>query len=348
MVAVSQMKLAEAPVASSESSSTSELDFAYSTDLGTMYRGTAESFLESARAKIYRKKVSLIFTSPPFPLQKKKKYGNLQGDEYLKWIAAFAPKFKELLTPNGSIVMEVGNAWEPGKPFMSTLALKALIALQEQGELNLCQQFICYNPARLPSPAEWVNVQRIRVKDAFTHVWWMSPGEPTPSNKRVLTPYSGAMKKLLETKKYNHGTRHSEHWIGEKSFLKDNGGSIPSNVLTFANTNSNDAYLRYCRDQKLKPHPARMPDGLPDFFIRFLTRRNGLVLDPFGGSNTTGASAQRLKRRWISIEPTHDYIEASRGRFDPVPKMSLAPPPPTPKRKGRSGLKSSGPERTAA
>jgi site-specific DNA-methyltransferase (cytosine-N4-specific) len=264
-----------------------------------------------------RKKVDLIFTSPPFPLNRKKKYGNLRGDAYVEWLAGFAHIFKDLLKPKGSVVIELGNAWEPGKPSMSTLALKALLGLLEKGDFTLCQQLIWYNPARLPTPAQWVNIERIRLKDAYTHIWWMSKTDrPHADNRCVLTEYSESMKELLDRQEYNTGKRPSQHKIGAKSFLKNNMGAIPSNVITMANTHSNSDYQAYCREHNLQPHPARMPSGLAEFFIKFLTKPDMLVLDPFGGSNTTGAAAEKLGRRWISIEPNDHYIAGSRGRFN--------------------------------
>lgn len=292
---------------------------AYRTARGVMLGGNTEDVLKSELGRHLRGKVQLIMTSPPFPLNTKKRYGNLRGDEYVDWLSGFAPVFKSLLRPDGSIVIEVGNAWERGRPVMSTLAIKALLALLDAGEFYLCQQFVCYNPARLPGPAAWVNIERIRVKDAFTHVWWMSSSpRPNADNRRVLTPYSESMQNLLAKRSYNSGKRPSEHRIGSSSFLRDNGGAIPPNVLEFANTVSNDTYLRYCRVNGLRPHPARMPIGLPLFFIKFLTRPRSLVLDPFAGSNTTGAAAEQLKRRWIAIEAREDYLAGSIGRFEHV------------------------------
>ena len=289
---------------------------AYSTDLGTMFIGTAESAFDDPQLKEYLSSAQLIFTSPPFPLNRKKAYGNLVGDAYVTWLAAFAPQFRRYLKPEGSIVLELGNAWEPRQPVMSTLALEALIEFRKKGELFLCQQFVSPNPARLPSPAQWVNVERIRVKDAFTHVWWMSPAErPKADNRRVLTPYSPAMLALLKTKHYNAGKRPSEHSIGKTSFLKNNGGAIPSNVITVSNTQANDPYQQYCRDQGIQPHPARMPFALAKFFIEFLTEPGDLVIDPFAGSNVTGAAAESLRRRWLSIEAMPLYAEASESRF---------------------------------
>lgn len=289
---------------------------AYTTNLGTFYQGKAEEIIASPQFLASHGKVNLIFTSPPFPLNRKKKYGNLQGDLYIDWLANFAPLFREILHPDGSIVIEVGNSWEKGSPTMSTLPLRSLLEFLTRGNLYLCQQFVYYNPARLPSPAQWVNVERIRVKDSYTNIWWMSPTiKPKANNRNILIEYSKSMKDLYKKQKYNFGKRPSEHNIGESSFLKDNGGAIPSNVITFANNLSNSKYLNYCKENCLQPHPARMPVGIPNMFIKFLTNENDLILDPFAGSNTTGSEAEILGRRWVSIEPNEEYAMGSIGRF---------------------------------
>ena len=293
-----------------------ETRVSYSTALGLMLEGKAETALSSKLLKSYEGRVQLIFTSPPFPLNRKKAYGNLEGQDYVKWLTEFAPVFRRYLTSNGSIAIEMGNSWKPRVPAMSTLGLKSLLTFLESGNLELCQQFVCQNPARLPSPAQWVNVERIRVKDAFTHIWWMShTTRPKANNRNVLTPYSGAMQKLLFDGTYNAGKRPSEHSIGVSSFLKDNGGAIPPNVLIAANTRANDSYIRYCKANDIPLHPARMPDSIAKFFINFLTDPGDLVLDPFAGSNVTGAVAESLGRRWIGIEANREYAQASRSRF---------------------------------
>ena len=288
----------------------------YATKLGAMYCADSLRILSEAVESGPSGKAQLIFTSPPFPLNRKKRYGNLEGEAFVNWLASCAPLYRKLLKHNGSIVIEMGNAWEPGKPVMSTLAIRALLSFLEAGSFHLCQQFICYNPARLPAPAQWVNIERIRVKDSFTHIWWMAPStKPKADNRRVLKEYSPAMRKLLATGKYNHGMRPSEHCIGKSSFLHDNKGAIPSNVLVFSNTTSTDDYLKHCHRNGTRPHPARMTKNLPEFFIKFLTCPGDTVLDPFSGSNTTGAAAEGLKRSWISIEMNPQYAYDSRARF---------------------------------
>lgn len=314
------MKVPRRTKVNRENSDLCKPQVSYTSTLGKAVLGKAEDVLVSDVFGVdLKKKVDLILTSPPFPLNRKKRYGNEQGEAYVNWLAEYAPLFKKTLKPRGSIVLELGNAWEAGRPVMSTLALKALLAFLERGSLTLCQQFVWHNPARLPSPAQWVNVERIRVKDAYTHLWWMAQTDrPYADNRQVLKKYSDSMQKLLERKNYNTGKRPSEHHIGEKSFLKNNKGAIPSNLLTFANTQASSDYLKYCRKHGLQPHPARMPTGLAEFFIRFLTKPKMLVLDPFAGSNTTGAAAEKLGRGWISIEPNKIYLEGSRGRFGEV------------------------------
>lgn len=314
---------------------------AYEKNNGFYLIGDSAKLLSSEDFKKLKGKINLIITSPPYPLNNKKSYGNLQGDEYLKWFVSLAPLFSELLADDGSIVIEIGNAWEGGRPVQSLLHLEALMGFVKHPDANLrlIQQFVCYNPSRLPSPAQWVTVNRIRTVDSFTHVWWIAKSDfPKADNTRTLRPYSKSMKSLLKSGKYNAGKRPSEHTISEKSFLSDHGGSIAHNFFeldpledsrevrlpnsfSFANSASNDFYHMQCKERGIELHPARMPVGLPNFFINFLTDENDIVLDPFGGSNTTGFSAALNNRRWIAIDAQDKYVEQSMVRFeDPILK----------------------------
>jgi hypothetical protein len=319
---------------------------AYRTRLGAAYVGDCSEVLKGAVGRSIRGRVQLLFTSPPFVLNRKKRYGNLQGEAYVDWLTTFAVPFRDLLAPTGSVVIELGNAWEPGQPTMSTLAIEALLAFKKAGDFHLCQEFVCFNPAKLPTPAQWVTVERCRVKDAFTRVWWLSTtAKPKADNRRVLTQYSEAMHKLLIKGTYNAGRRPSEHRVGKKSFLRRHDGAIPPNVLIspfeslsewltapldlLPNTNTTnfgDVYWEHCRKNGIDPHPARMPAGLVEFFVRFLTDERDLVLDPFAGSNTTGATAESLKRRWIAIEINEEYLRPSRSRFDSVRRRNGTAP----------------------
>ncbi len=309
----------------------------YKTSLGKYYIGNSDDLLPGKLNKELKGKVQLIFTSPPFPLNQKKKYGNLKGKEYKKWFVNLAEIYSELLTDNGSIVIELGNAWEPDRPVQSLLPLESLLGFvnNKKAGLRLCQKFVCYNPARLPSPAPWVTINRIRTTDSYTNIWWMSKIDyPKADNSKVLRPYSKSMQSLLKRQSYNFGKRPSQHNISEKGFLKDHGGSImpnvlefesidkskqariPENIFSIANSRSMDYFLQRCREEGYKPHPARMQLDLVSFFIEFLTDPGDLILDPFAGSNTTGFCAERAKRRWVSIEMEKEYGKQSIMRFE--------------------------------
>lgn len=262
--------------------------------------------------------VDLIVTSPPFALTRKKEYGNESEGEYLAWFRQFATQFKRVLKDSGSLVIDLGGAWKPGAPIRSLYHFKLLIMLCEDFGFHLAQEFYWWNPSKLPTPAEWVNVRRIRVKDAVNTVWWLSKTEwPKASNRRVLQPYSASMEQLL-AKGYKPKVRPSGHDISDK-FGKDNGAAIPPNLLAIPNTESNSAYMRYCQKQGIKPHPARFPADLPEYFIRMVTDPGDFVFDPFGGSCITGEVAERLGRKWACADLMADYLEGAIGRFPATP-----------------------------
>jgi site-specific DNA-methyltransferase (cytosine-N4-specific) len=289
-----------------------KVDIVYKTEKGTMYCADSLYVLPYLIQKGVRAK--LIMTSPPFALIKKKEYGNEDAGEYIDWFMKFVPYFKQILEPNGSLVIDIGGTWIKGLPVKSTYQYELLLKLCENG-FYLAQEFYHYNSAKLPTPAEWVTIRRIRVKDAVNNVWWLVLDPfADADNKRILKPYSDSMLNLLKNG-YKPMLRPSGHDISDK-FKKDNGGAIPPNLIEIANTESNSAYMRKCKDAKIKPHPARFPNELPNFFIRYLTNENELVIDPFAGSNVTGEESEKLNRKWIGIELNSEYILGSKFRFN--------------------------------
>ncbi|MDI6815314.1 MAG: site-specific DNA-methyltransferase, partial [Dehalococcoidales bacterium] len=285
----------------------------YITRFGKAYVGDACELLDY----VDENSINLVITSPPFALQRQKEYGNLPQDEYVDWLAQFAVKVKRILTPDGSFVLDLGGAYEKGKPVRALYNYKILIKFCEEIGFRLAEEFFWFNPAKLPSPIEWVNKRKIRVKDAVNTVWWFSKSDyPKANVENVLLPYSKRMKRLLQNsqKYYTPKERPSGHDISA-AFGKANRGAIPPNLLEIPNTESNSKYLRYCKIVNAKGHPARFPTKLPEFFIRFLTDPGDLVLDIFAGSNATGEAAEENQRHWIAFEKERKYLGASAFRF---------------------------------
>jgi site-specific DNA-methyltransferase (cytosine-N4-specific) len=287
----------------------SKLTPAYSTPGGAIFQVDAIDLLR----RLPSNSVDLVMTSPPFALTRKKEYGNEPFDRYLEWFMPFCEEIKRVLKNTGSFVLDIGGAWVPGVPVRSVYHFELAVKLAKT--FHLAQEFYWFNPARLPTPAEWVTVRRLRVKDAVNMVWWFGKTEwPKADNRRVLQPYSESMKDLIRHG-YKAKKRPSGHDISTK-FQRDNGGAIPPNLIQIANTESNSRYLRRCKESGIKPHPARYPEQLVKFFIEFLTDRGDLILDPFAGSNVTGAVCDHYSRRWLASEIESRYVEGSMIRFE--------------------------------
>lgn len=128
-----------------------------------------------ALAALESASVDLIVTSPPFGLVRKKDYGNVDADKYVEWFQPFGELFRRVLKPTGSLVIDIGGPWISGQPTRSLYHYELVIMLCRKCGFHLAQEFFWWNPAKLPTPAEWVTVRRIRVKDAVNCVWWLSP-----------------------------------------------------------------------------------------------------------------------------------------------------------------------------
>lgn len=303
----------------------------YTTELGHAY--LADSV--DALSRIETGSVNLVFTSPPYALHFKKEYGNAHKNEYVTWFMPFAKEIFRVLAHDGSFVLNIGGSYNEGSPTRSLYHFHLLIALVEEIGFFLAQECFWYNPAKMPVPAEWVTVRRIRVRDSVEYVWWFSKSKwPKASNLTVLKEYSPDMIRLNRNG-VKGSVRPSGHVIRPTFDKISAGGSIPSNVteslffdeqlpeamLKFGNNASNDAYTKRCKELGLKVHPARFPPALPEFFIKLLTEEGDSVVDPFAGSNTTGIVAETLRRRWIAIERVPEYLAASKLRFEEaVPK----------------------------
>ncbi|HET7921304.1 MAG TPA: site-specific DNA-methyltransferase [Gammaproteobacteria bacterium] len=291
---------------------------AYVTGHGAAYCGDSRLLLE----RLPDNSINLVITSPPFALLRKKEYGNKEQHEYIDWLTEFATLVRRKLTDDGSFVLDLGGAYKKGVPVRSLYNYRVLVRFCDEIGFHLAEEFFWHNPSKLPSPIEWVNKRKLRVKDSVNTVWWLSKTEwPKADVTKVLSPYGERMKKLIRNpaKFYTPKGRPSGHDVSA-GFGKDNGGAIPSNLLQISNSESNGQYLSGCKTIGIRAHPARFPTKLPEFFIRFLTEPGDLVVDIFAGSNTTGQVAEAEGRRWLAFDEQLEYLAASAFRFLPEKK----------------------------
>ena len=195
--------------------------------------------------------INLIVTSPPFSNQRKKKYANFDEvpqDEYVDWLLQFAKKAYNKLAPNGSLVIDIRSAYEKGKAVESIYPYEFLLKMVKDLNYNLCQTVYWNNTSALPLPIQYVNIEKIRLKNSLNMNMWFTKapdGRCKADNKKVLVPYSSRMQKLIDKPesfiKGDQVTRPSGNVLTIKSWQKDNGGAIASNLLSYPNSSSNDS-----------------------------------------------------------------------------------------------------------
>ncbi len=292
----------------------------YRTDCGDAYLADSLAVLKA----LPDESINAVVTSPPYALHFKKEYGNADKADYVAWFVEFGREILRVLTPDGSFILNIGGSYNPGTPTRSLYHYKLLIELVDEVGFFLAQECFWYNPAKMPVPAEWVTVRRIRLRDSVEYVWWLSKTPwPKANNRSVLRPYSKDMERL-NRRGVNAKVRPSGHNITTSFSEVAAGGSIPPNVvedevagdlLRLGNNAANDVYTRRCKEAGRKIHPARFPAALPEFFLKLVTDEGDLVLDPFAGSNTMGAVAESLHLRWIAVDNVEEYLESSKYRF---------------------------------
>lgn len=302
----------------------------YQTPFGSAFLGDSLELLR----KLPTSSINTVLTSPPYALHFKKEYGNANKADYVQWFLPFASEIHRVLKDDGSFVLNIGGSYNPGTPTRSLYHFKLLIALIEEVGFHLAQECFWLNPAKMPVPAEWVNVRRMRVKDSVEYVFWLSKTPwPKANNRNVLKPYGPDMERLVK-RGVRATTRPSGHVIKASFASASPGGAIPANMveddaptdlLRMGNNAANDLYTSRCKEAGIKIHPARFPATLPEFFIKLTTEPGDLVLDPFAGSNTTGSVAQSLGRYWLASDQVDEYLVASTFRFDPPPAVSSVP-----------------------
>lgn len=277
----------------------------YETDLGVVMWADAQT----AARSMEKESLKLIFTSPPYPLLRKKDYGNMDSIRHVEWLLDEAKTWRELLTDDGSLCLNLGDCWQRGIPSMDLYRERLLLGLCDKLGYHLAQTFYWENPCKMPN-STWVTIRRCRVNPSIEPIFWLSKSPwPSADNRRVLRPYSERMVKILAAGGEVRAKRPSGHGDSPTMFAVDHGGSIPHNLIVAHNAESSGKYFRYCRDHKLPIHPARFPLALPEFAIKLTTEPGDVVADFFAGSLKTAEACQKLGRRFRCSDQSLAYLQ---------------------------------------
>lgn len=291
---------------------------AMSTSLGMALCSRNESVFEEG---IIDEPVHLVLTSPPYPLRIARNYGNKGQNEYVEWLMKILEPIVNRLADGGSIVLNISNdIFLEKSPARSTYWHRLVIALEDELGLYLMDT-VPWVSNKIPTPVQWASKNRYQMNATWEPCLWFTnnPLKSFANNQRVLQPHTEQHKKLMQSgglkKQAVHGDGAYRKPVG--AFGSVTEGKIQRNVLNISNyCKSGRAVSKAAKEAGLNTHGAKMPRALSDFWIKYLTEPDMLVVDPFYGTGTTGESAQLLGRRWIGVEMIWEYLKQSFTRFD--------------------------------
>ena len=289
---------------------------AFSTDLGLAIWGSNTDAFAGLDEPI-----ALVITSPPYPLRHPRAYGNPQGvGDYIDFICRSLEPIVKRLMPGASICINLANdVFEHGSPARSLYAERLVIALHERLGLWKMDTLI-WHGSKPPGPVQWSSIRRVQLNGAYETILWLTtdPHRVRSDNRRVLEAHSEKHKRFVASGGVQHTAEYGDGAYRAKpgAFARETVGRIPRNILLRGNRCADTlAYRRDAERLGLPIHGAMMPLSVPDFLTRFLTEPQDLVVDPFGGTMTTGMAAERLGRRWICAEIALEYVRAAAERF---------------------------------
>jgi DNA modification methylase len=284
----------------------------FETDRGVFLWANAED----AVGIIERESVDLLLSSPPYALISSKEYGNLDETAWVDWMLKICEGSRELLRPTGSMILNLGNCWVPGKPQQSLYIQRLLVRLEDELDIHLCQELFWHSPTKLPVPLAWVGVRRVRLTSSVEPLLWLSPNPDlvNSDNRRVLRAYTASGLRSINNERDRDGNRPNGVQFGRNSFV-DRGGSIPPSLITATPISVEERrYREAIAAAGRKPHPAIMPAAVARFCIELATEKDHTVLDLFSGSGTVPIEAMKLGRYAIAVDRSLEYIENSEIR----------------------------------
>lgn len=288
----------------------------FSTHLGIAILGACETVFAAIDAPI-----TLVVTSPPYPLASARKYGNVTEPQYVDWICRTLEPVIKNLVPGGSICLNLSNdIFMPGSPARSMYCQRLVLALHDRFGLSLMDTLIWQNKSKAPGPIQYASKDRTQLNTEYEPIFWMTndPLKVKSNNRRVLQEHTERHLALIQRGGESRDEVHSDgaYRVRPGSYGNETEGRIPRNILSFGHRCAEQtAYKQAARALGLPVHGAPMPLKLASFLIEFLSAPGDMVVDPFSGSFTTADACERLGRRWMASECMLEYVWGGATRF---------------------------------
>lgn len=285
----------------------------YSLDDGLAFLAHAEE----AAGAIAPDSLSLIMTSPPYPVVNRE-YGRFSVPEWLDWMGGLVGLWRDLLREDGTLAVNLGDVFVPGTPTLSPYVERFTLDTLDRHGMHLASRLVWASNNKLPA-LEWCVRRGAVLRNAVEHVLLFSKSAmPSWDNRRVpREPYvHRSAAQIASDARRTNARRPGGYDINEAAFSRTGEGRIASNLIVSGGVGGGGIYAKRCREAGFPLHPARFPEEVPRRVIQLTTAPGQTVYDPMAGSNTTGKVALDLGRRFISSEPVLEYAQGSAFRFD--------------------------------
>ncbi len=241
-------------------------------------------------------KVNGIFTSPPYAEQRKKQYGGVPVDEYVEWWDAVQSLARANLAEDGSFFVNIKPHCEKGQRVLYVFDL--VLAMVRRWGWRFVDELYW---KRQGTPGAYTN----RFKNVIEGVYHFSLQEKFSFHSvNVLGEFKGDYKKL-DYSEHPHRASASksgfETGYGNEGFVRyGKEGALPGNMI--------EANQGATVKDSGAAQAATFPIQLPSFFIQAYSDPGDLWCDPFLGSGTTIAAAEKHGRRGVGVERLPRYV----------------------------------------
>ncbi|HEX8475854.1 MAG TPA: site-specific DNA-methyltransferase [Pyrinomonadaceae bacterium] len=269
----------------------------------------------------YAGQADLLVTSPPYADARRKHYDSVHPDEFVEWFLSFHEPFFNALKPTGSLVLNIKDKVVDG--VRHRYVWQTVEALCQRGWFAI-DDYIWHKTN--PMPGYWPT----RLRDGWEYCFHLAKSKrPFFNPDAVRKPIGNWVETRLNKLGQNDLSRHNSvndsgfgrdisKWVGKETVLPSNVVSVDASAedeFTPSDDEKHSNVISRALVGKNKGHPAVFPVDLPMFFIGLLCPDDGLVIDPFGGSGTTGVAALMLKRRSILIDNNAKYCQEAIRRL---------------------------------
>ncbi len=245
--------------------------------------------------------IDMIITSPPYAERRKNVYGGISEEKYVEWFLPIGYEIKRILKPTGSFFLNIKPHTKKGE--RSLYVFDLVCKLKRSVGFMFIEEY-CWTKNAFPGSLKG------RFKNAFEPVYHFTKNPP---NEITFNPVACGtpIKEESIARTFRKQCGAPKNGSGMTGMNTTNIRNLelarPSNVINVNNVSNQFS------DKQL--HPATFPEGLVEFFIKSFTNENGIVLDPFAGSGTTGIVCKKLNRQYILIDNMLEYVELMSNRL---------------------------------